>query len=446
MGADKKIEETTRAIAVKNAFAASMYHALSGNDRRKVLITLSGDELKSLTRLIKENKKKTFVAANKSFFEIARGAIATPVYLIDETLIEENMRVLRYVKDRTDCKILHALKSYASFATFPLMSKYLDGVCASGLHEARLGFEEFKKEVHTFGAAYKEKEIKPILKHSDVIIFNSFYQLEKYGHKARQNNVETGLRVNPGHAEVEAETYNPCAPCSRLGIVNQEFNNKFRRYRDMVDGLHFHAMCEQNSDVLERILDSFERLYGPYIEGMRWVNFGGGHHITRDDYDLELLIKLINSFKEKYGTQVYLEPGEASVLNAGVLISSVLDIVTNVMEIALLDASAEAHMPDVLLMPYRPNIPKSGRPKEKQYTYRLAGPSCLAGDIMGDYSFDKPLKRGDKLVFTDMALYSIVKSTTFNGINLPDIAIIRNGGIIQVVKRFGYKDYRNRQS
>jgi carboxynorspermidine decarboxylase len=214
----------------------------------------------------------------------------------------------------------------------------------------------------------------------------------------------------------------------------------------MIDGIHFHAMCEQNSDVLERILTSFEKLYGRFIHGLKWVNFGGGHHITRDEYDIELLIKLVNDFKKRYGVQVYLEPGEASVLNAGVLVSSVLDIVTNKMNIAILDASAETHMPDVLLMPYRPNVMKSAQPNIKRYTYRLAGPSCLAGDVMGDYSFDKPLNRGDKVIFSDMALYSIVKNTTFNGINLPDIAVLRNDRAIEIKKTFGFKDYKNRQS
>jgi len=380
------------------------------------------------------------------FLRIARGAIETPVYLLDETLIEKNMKVLRHVKERTGCKVLHALKAYASFATFPMMSRYLDGVCASGLNEARLGFEEFKKEAHTFSAAYRGKEIKAILKYSDSIIFNSFYQLLEYGKIARKSGVETGLRVNPGHAEVTTEMYNPCAPYSRLGIVHSIFKKEFPKYRNIVDGLHFHAMCQQNSDVLERVLKSFEKLYGQFIKGLKWVNFGGGHHITRDDYDLERLIRLINDFRKKYGVQIYLEPGEASVYNAGVLISSVLDIVKNRVEIAIVDTSAETHMPDVLLMPYRPHIMKSGQPKEKKYTYRIAGPSCLAGDVIGDYSFDRPLKRGYKLIFTDMALYSIVKSTTFNGINLPDIAVIRDGGKIEVVKKFGYKDYRDRQS
>lgn len=446
MDSDKKIEETIRGISSNDAAAEGMYHALSAGARQKVLKTLSANGLKVLTSLIKSAKKKRFAVANKRFLEIANGNIDTPVYLIDETLIEENMRVLQYVKDHTGCKIFHALKAYASFATFPVMARYLDGTCASGLNEARLGREEFKKEVHTFGAAYNEKEIGQILKYSNSIIFNSFYQLEKYGKMARKSGVHIGLRVNPGHAEVATEMYNPCAPCSRLGILHDIFNEEFPKHKSMVDGLHFHAMCEQNSDVLERILKSFEKLYGQYIKGLKWVNFGGGHHITRDDYDRERLIKLINNFKKKYGIQVYLEPGETSVLNAGVLISSVLDIVNNEMEIAILDTSAETHMPDVLLMPYKPIIMKSGQPNEKKYTYRLAGPSCLAGDIVGDYSFDKPLKRGDRLVFTDMALYSIVKSTTFNGINLPNIAVIRNGGTIELVKTFGYRDYRNRQS
>jgi carboxynorspermidine decarboxylase len=451
MDVGKQTEMRIRPVSTKDISAASIYHALSGGARKKVLDRLSAAELRSLTRLIKDAKKKSFEAANRRFLKIASGAIdvgsmETPVYLVDETLIEENMRIMRYVKDRTGCKILHALKSYASFATFPMMRRYLDGTCASGLNEARLGCEEFKKEVHTFGAVYGEKEIRQILNYSDCIIFNSFYQLQKYGKMALKKGVEIGLRVNPGHAEVTTEMYNPCAPYSRLGILYDRFNEEFPKHREMVDGLHFHAMCEQNSDVLERILKSFEKLYGQFVRGLKWVNFGGGHHITRDDYDVERLIRLINAFKRKYEVQVCLEPGEASVYNAGVLIASVLDIVNNEAEIAIMDASAETHMPDVLLMPYRPHIMNSAQPNEKKYTYRLAGPSCLAGDVMGDYSFDKPLKRGDKLIFSDMALYSIVKSSTFNGINLPDIAVIRNGGKIEVIKKFGYKDYKNRQS
>ncbi len=446
MSIEKRIEEIIRAIGTRDTGAAAAYHTLSGGARKKVLKALDGRGLRSLTQLIKESKRKSFKAADKRFLDIAKGDIATPVYLLDETLIEENMRVMQYVKDRTGCRVLHALKAYASFATFPVMRRYLDGVCASGLNEARLGCEEFRKEVHTFAAAYSEKEIGQILKYSDVVIFNSFHQLQQYGPPARRKGLEIGLRVNPGRSEVAAEMYNPCAPNSRLGVIHDVFKEEFQAHREIVDGLHFHAMCEQNSDVLERVLRSFEELYGQYIRGLKWVNFGGGHHITRDDYDIERLIRLINEFKKRYGVQVYLEPGEASVLNAGVLISTVVDIVKNRMEIAIIDASAEAHMPDVLIMPYRPNVMGSAQAGRKRYAYRLAGPSCLAGDVMGDYSFDKPLKRGDRLIFADMALYSIVKNTTFNGMNLPGIAVIRDGGRIDTVKRFGYKDYRNRQS
>ncbi len=434
-----------RAVSARDPSAAEVYHTLSAAERAEVLAGLDAGGRKALTRLIRKAKKAIFAAAQRRFLRIADNPIATPVYLLDETLMEENMRVLRYVKERTGCRILHALKAYASFATFPMMARYLDGTCASGLNEARLGREEFGGEVHTFGAAYKEKDLPAILRYTDIIVFNSFHQLGKYGPVAKRKGVSVGLRVNPGHSEVATEMYNPCAPKSRLGVARDTFAREFPSHRHLVEGLHFHAMCQQNSDVLERVLRSFETLYAPYLRGLRWVNFGGGHHITRDDYDVERLIRLVNGFRKKYGVQVYLEPGEASVLNAGVLIAAVLDVVENEGTIAILDASAETHMPDVLLMPYRPHVIGSGRAGEKKHTYRLAGPSCLAGDVMGDYSFDKPLHRGDRLVFTDMALYSIVKSTTFNGINLPDIAVVREGGAVETVRRFGYRDYRNRQ-
>ncbi len=424
---------------------ADTYHALPDEGRQRVLSALSGDGLLALTRLIKAAKKMRFQTGSARLLALAPTVNRTPVYLLDETLVEENMRILRYVRDRTGCKILHALKAYATFATFPTMGRYLDGTSASGLYEARLGREEFGGEIHTFGAAYKEGEIRRIVGYSNTLIFNSFYQLERYGGLARKGGAEIGLRVNPGHAEVATEMYNPCAPFSRLGIVHDIFKEEFPKHKKLVDGLHFHAMCEQNADVLERILLSFESLYGPHIKGLKWVNFGGGHHVTRDDYDLELLIRLVDNFKNKYGLQVYLEPGEASVYEVAVLVSSVLDIVRNGMEVAILDASAETHMPDVLLMPYRPHVMGSGEPGEKEHTYRLAGPSCLAGDVIGDYSFDEPLRRGDRLLFTDMALYSIVKTTTFNGIGLPDISVIRDGGRIELVKRFHYRDYRDRQ-
>lgn len=440
----EQVESIVRRIRPDDASVARDYHALSDAGRAEALRLLDESGLQSLTASVKAARRDAFKEGARRFLDVASGAIATPCYLIDERLIEENMRVLRYVKDRTGCKILHALKAYATFATFPVMSRYLDGTCASGLNEARLGREEFKKEVHTFGAAYSEKDLPLILKYTDVVIFNSFHQLARFGEAARDAGTGVGLRVNPGHGEVATEMYNPCAPRSRLGIVRDEFAKRFPDLKGKVEGLHFHALCEQNSDVLERILGSFEKLYGAFIPGLKWVNFGGGHHVTRDDYDLELLIRLVGDFKARYGVQVYLEPGEASVYHAGVLISSVLDIVVNEMEIAIMDASAETHMPDVLAMPYRPYILGSGEPKEKGHTYRLAGPSCLAGDVIGDYSFDRPLGRGDRVVLTDMALYSIVKNTTFNGIKLPDIVLMRKGGEMDVLRTFGYEDYRNR--
>ena len=442
----REIQEAILAVSIKDADAPAVYHALPLAARVEVLKGLNAGGRRSLTRLLKDSRKKSFAAAEKRFLRLAKERISTPVYLLDEMLIEENMRLLRYVKDRTGCKVLHALKAYASFATFPMMRRYLDGTCASGLNEAKLGKEEFRKEVHTFAAAYKEEEIDQILGYSDTIIFNSFYQLEEYGERAKKSGLEIGLRVNPGHSEVATKMYDPCAPASRLGITHNAAREEFPKYAHLISGLHFHAMCEQNSDVLERILASFERLYGEYIKGLKWVNFGGGHHITRDNYDLERLIRTVNKFKKQYNVQVYLEPGEASVYNAGVLITSVLDIVKNRMQIAILDASAETHMPDVLLMPYRPHVLGSAPANEKHYTYRLTGPSCLAGDVMGDYSLDRPLQRGNRLVFSDMALYSIVKNTTFNGISLPDIAVLRKRGKLEMVKRFGYNDYKGRQS
>lgn len=454
-------DHVLRAISSGETGAADEYNRLPEGPRQSVIGRLADRELRSLTALLKRAKKKSFREGSRRFLAVSRQYAGTPVYLLDEGLIEENMRIARYVKDRTGCKILHALKSYASFATFPVMRGYLDGVCASGLNEARLGREEFGGEVHTFAAAFRERDMPGILEYSDAVVFNSFHQLRAHGKAARRKGLDIGIRVNPGHAEVSTGMYNPCAPCSRLGVTREQFASGFPKNGRLVDGLHFHAMCEQDSDVLERVLGSFEELYGPYIEGLKWVNFGGGHHISRDDYDLERLIRLVNAFKKKYGVQVYLEPGESSVLNAGVLVSSVLDIVRNEMEIAIIDASAEAHMPDVLLMPYRPNIMGSGEPGRKKHTYRIAGPTCLAGDVAGDYSFPRPLKRGDRLVFTDMALYSIVKNTTFNGIGLPDIAVIRSAGpagtmaagtmtvgtvAVETVRRFGYSDYRDRQS
>ncbi|MBI4439425.1 carboxynorspermidine decarboxylase [Candidatus Woesearchaeota archaeon] len=364
--------------------------------------------------------------------------IKTPSYVIDADLLERNLKILRDVKQKTGCSMLLALKSFAAYRTFPLIRKYLDGVCASGPWEARLGYEEFGKEVHVYAPAFSKEDMQEVLKYADHIVFNSFSQWKKYRGMAQKK--KCGIRINPEYSEVKVQLYNPCAKNSRLGVTAGKMEDV-----SGISGLHFHALCEQNSDVLKRLLEHVEKNFGPYLRKAEWVNFGGGHHITRDGYDRDLLCSLINSFRKKYGVEVYLEPGEAVALNAGYLVASVLDIVDNGMKIAILDTSAENHMPDVLAMPYRPDIIGAGKPGEKKFTYRLGGLTCLAGDVIGDYSFDTPLKAGSKLVFLDMAHYSMVKNTTFNGIKLPSIAIIKKGKIVHCTK-FGYKEYRARQS
>lgn len=377
--------------------------------------------------------------------EIDWKSAPSPSYLVDERLLKRNLEILNSVQQRTGCDILLALKGFSMFSTFPLVSKYLKGVTSSSLFEARLGFEEFGKEVHAYAPAYAEHEIDEYVKYIDHIVFNSFDQLNKYKEKIQSlyKHISIGLRVNPGYSEVETELYDPCAVNSRLGIPFDQFRPD---ELDGVEGIHFHAMCEQNSDVLERILVHFEEKYGKYLHNMKWVNFGGGHHITRPDYDVEKLVHLINSFKEKYDVQVILEPGEAIALNTGYLVTTVLDIVKNGMDIAILDTSATCHMPDVLEMPYRPQIIGASTPNDKPYTYRLGGMTCLAGDVIGDYSFDEPLKPGDKIVFTDMAHYTMVKNHMFNGVNLPSICLFNEEEGIKVVREFHYEDYRNRLS
>jgi carboxynorspermidine decarboxylase len=373
-------------------------------------------------------------------------SVETPCFIVNEGLLKKNLEVLASVKKRTGTKIFLALKAFAMYSTFPLVSKYLDGVSASGPIEARLGYEEFGKEVHTFAPAYSDADIKEVIKYSTAIIFNSVAQWKKYRDVIKESGkkIDIGLRVNPGYSDVKTDLYNTTLFGSRLGIQASDLKGEDL---EGIDGLHFHALCEQNADSLVRVLGSFEKKYGKYIKKMKWVNFGGGHHITRKDYNIDLLMKTINSFKERYGVQVHLEPGEAVALNAGVLVSSVLDTVNNGMNIAILDTSAEAHMPDVLAAPYTPNIIGGGRPKEQKYTYRLGGLTCLAGDVIGDYSFANRLKAGDRLVFLDMAHYSMVKTTTFNGVKHPSIVLYNpDTKKVRVVRRFGYSDYKERLS
>jgi carboxynorspermidine decarboxylase len=366
--------------------------------------------------------------------------IETPCYVCYEELLEKNLKILSYVRQKSGAKILLALKGFAFYHLEPLVSNYLDGCCASGLWEARLSNEEFGGETHTYSPAYKEDEIEEIVKLSEHTVFNSFSQWEKYRDKA-VGKTSCGLRINPQISCAPVELYNPCGEFSRFGITKKEFRADLL---EGIEGLHFHALCEQGADELQSILRGVEEGFGEYLYGMKWVNFGGGHHITKEGYDVEKLIKLIVDFSQRYNLQVYLEPGEAVGWQCGVLVSKVLDIVRNEMDIAVLDTSAEAHMPDTLAMPYRSDVEGAGVANEKKYTYRLAGNSCLSGDIMGDYSFDEPLKVGDRVVFSDQIHYTIVKNTTFNGIKLPSLAVVKKDGSFKVVKKFGYEDYKKR--
>ena len=378
-------------------------------------------------------------------FDIDISSLPTPSYIVDERLLIKNLEKLKSIIDRTGCRILLAQKGFSMFYFYPLIKKYLNGTTASSLYEARLGFEEMGNETHIFNPSYREDEIDEILSMVDHIVFNSFNQWSKYKNivKSHERTISCGLRVNPEYSSVETEIYNPTGKFSRFGVTRVNFKED---ELDGIDGLHFHALCEQNSDALEATLVAFEEKFGQYLHGMKWVNFGGGHHITRDDYDVEKLINCINHIKNKYNVEVYLEPGEAVALNTGFLVTEVLDTIYNEMDILLVDTSAACHMPDVIEMPYRPFIINSGIPNEKAYTYKLGGPTCLAGDVIGDYSFDNPINIGDKLIFTDMAHYSMVKNNTFNGINLPAIAVYTEKDGVKVIRSFKYEDFRNRLS
>jgi len=382
---------------------------------------------------------------NRPITELAQ-LITTPCYLIDKGIVRKNCKILADVKQKTGAQILLALKAFASPCLFDLISQYLDGTCASGLYEAKLSAEEFGKQVHVFSPAYTADEIDDLVPLADHIIFNSLNQYEQFAPQIlnSEKNIELGLRINPAHSEVETPTYDPCAAGSRLGLSAGQLPDKLP---SEVTGLHFHTLCENNADALKRTLAAVEKQFSKYFDSIKWLNFGGGHHITRKDYDIDLLIELLNYFAARYNLQIFLEPGEAVVLNAGFLIASVLDIVRNEMDIAILDTSASAHMPDVLEMPYRPRIENAAEPGRFPHTYRLTGKTCLAGDVIGDYSFEQPLKIGDKLIFGDMAHYTIVKNTTFNGIPLPSIATYDpETDNIKVERQFTYNDFKSRLS
>lgn len=367
--------------------------------------------------------------------------VKTPSYIIDRPALIKNLETLKQIEEKSGAKILLAQKCYSIYQTYPLIAEYISGCTASGLFEARLGHEEMGKENHVFSPAYLDSEFDEILEICDHISFNGVSQWERFKDRvlACKKKVSCGIRINPEYSTQEHGIYDPCSEFSRLGAVRSSLDD----LPEGIEGLHFHTLCEQNSDALAATARAAEEKFGELLPKIKWLNMGGGHHITRGDYDTGLLIKTVRHFSDKYGVQVYLEPGEAVALNAGWLAATVLDTVHNGMDIAILDASAACHMPDVLEMPYRPEIEGAGKPGEKAYTFRLGGNTCLAGDIIGDYSFDAPLKAGDKLFFKDMAIYSMVKNNTFNGMALPQISLW-DGSEIKVIKSFGYDDFKMR--
>lgn len=372
------------------------------------------------------------------------GLAPSPAYVVDLGHLRRNLAILDEVQRRSGAKILLALKAFSMWCLFPLIGETLHGVCASSPWEARLGFEEFGDEVHSFAAAFAPEDIGELLEISSHLTFNSFSQLERFRPlwEKKRGRVSIGLRVNPEHSEGHTPLYDPCAPGSRLGIRREDFTGHSLAG---VEGLHFHTLCEHLFEPLERTSRAFEEKFGEFLPGMKWLNLGGGHHITRQGYDIDGLVTLIRHFKNCYGVDVYLEPGEAVVLGTGILVGEVLDVVHKDMDIAILNLSATCHMPDVLEMPYRPEIEGGFSPGEKPFTYRLAGPSCLAGDIIGEWSFEKPLKPGDRLAFLDMSHYTMVKTTTFNGIRHPHICTFKpQTGELQVVRSFKYQDFRDR--
>ena len=372
-------------------------------------------------------------------------ALPTPCYVVDEARLIKNLELLRHVQQEAGCHILLAQKCFSMFRLYPLMGEYLAGTTASGIFEARLGHEEMGKENHVFAPAFRTEDMRELVQICDHIVFNSIAQLEKHRELWENANTSVGIRINPECSTQESEhaIYDPCAVGSRLGVTLANFPEELPAG---VEGLHFHTLCEQNSDDLITTFKAFEAKFGKFFGQLKWLNLGGGHHITRADYDVQALIDLVKYIRSTYGVEVYLEPGEAVALNAGYLVTEVLDIVHNGMDILILDASAACHMPDVLEMPYRPPLRYGYEANEKAHTYRLSSMTCLAGDVIGDYSFEQSINVGDKLIFEDMAIYSMVKNNTFNGMPLPDIVLLKKDGSTELVRRFGYEDFKGRLS
>lgn len=393
------------------------------------------------------NQNPVFTGLNE---EVVKqfSAIPTPCYVIDERKLEENCKIIKTVMEHTGCKVLLAQKAFSNFHFYPLLSEYLSGTEASGLFEARLGYEEMPgKEVHVFCAAYRDDEFEELLEYADHIVFNSINQLKKYGYKAKKQGKSIGIRVNPECSTQEGhEIYDPCARGSRLGVTREVWDNEMSdELLSLLDGIHFHTLCEQNADALEVTMKSVESLFGDILPQMKWINMGGGHHITRHDYDCGLLEKIILSVMNKWNVEVYLEPGEAVALHAGYMLSHILDIVqNNDINIAILDVSPACHMPDVIEMPYTPPIYNACDKKTNRYSYHLGGPTCLAGDMVGEYSFKNPLNEGDLLIFGDMAIYTTCKNNTFNGMPLPNIWKLGIEGKLQTITDFNYSDFKMR--
>ncbi|HPW94940.1 MAG TPA: carboxynorspermidine decarboxylase [Fibrobacteraceae bacterium] len=368
--------------------------------------------------------------------------VPSPCFVLEETRLRRNLEILNYVQKKSGAKIICALKGFSMWSTFPIVGEYLPGATASSLNEALLAKNEMRKEVHVFAPLYEDGEIDQILSLADHISFNSFSQWERFKNKVLKTNVSPGIRVNPESSSVETDLYNPCGRFSRLGVTLKEFKAEAL---EGIEGFHFHALCEQNVDALETVLQAFEEKFGRWIPQMKWVNFGGGHHITRKDYEVDKLVQLIISFKKRYpGIEVILEPGEAVGWQTGELVATVGDIVYNETDIAILNISVSAHMPDCLEMPYRPMVRGSGIAQEKKFTYKLTGNTCLAGDVIGDYSFDEPLKVGDRLIFEDMIHYTMVKTTFFNGVRHPDIGIWTKENQFHLVRHFTYEQFRDK--
>lgn len=386
---------------------------------------------------------------SQSFLGFDASRVPSPCFVVDEVALEDNVKILHHLQEESGAKVLAALKAFSMWRLAPLVSRYLSGTCASGLHEATLGYEEYGGEVHVFSAAYSASELHRILPIANHVVFNSFHQWQRFqpllrSMQQRYPHLRFGLRINPQHSEGDVAIYDPCAPGSRLGIPVSAFDGQSLQG---ITGLHFHTLCEQGFDPLVRTLKVVEEKFGHLLPQMAWVNFGGGHHITKPDYPVDQLIALIRAFRKKYGVDVYIEPGEAIAIHTGVLVTEVLDVAWNDMSQAILDTSATCHMPDVLEMPYRPAILGAAESGVKAHSYRLGGMTCLAGDVVGDYSFDEQLQVGQRLIFDDMSHYTMVKTTTFNGINLPSMAIWNSStDALTVVKQFGYDDFKQRLS